>query len=198
MQAPDSSRVGPAGEAPSASPRIPSEAAAAAAPPPSPSSSVRQQPQQRPQESERSSSNNNPSTTKSTPSTPQSDTNRPQTRTITSTSSDTNSTQLELQAHLMQQQQQQADQTIKQFSDKSLKQLADYYLNLEPADIPDTGFVVSGIAGRFPNADNLNELWDNLKNGRDMVLGPDDKRWPLGELCSTAQRYNLISDRWGM
>lgn len=77
---------------------------------------------------------------------------------------------------------QQDSKTIKQFSDKSLEELAQYYLNLEPANIPDTGYVVSGIAGRFPNADNLNELWDNLLNGRDMVLGPDDKRWPLGEL----------------
>lgn len=73
---------------------------------------------------------------------------------------------------------------VKQFSEKSLQELADYYLNLAPADIPDTGFVVSGIAGRFPNADNLNELWDNLVNGKDMVLGPDDKRWPLGECTS--------------
>lgn len=179
MQAPDSSRVGAAGEVPSAGQRIPSAAAAA---------SVSQQTQQRPQESERSSSSTNPNNTKSTTSTPQTD--RPQTRIITATSADTNSTQLELQAHLMQQQQQQADQTnIKQFSDKSLKELADYYLNLEPADIPDTGFVVSGIAGRFPSADNLNELWDNLKNGRDMVLGPDDKRWPLGECVEI---YNLI------
>lgn len=80
-----------------------------------------------------------------------------------------------------QQQQKQAENTIKQFSDESFQELANYYLNLEPADIPDTGFVVAGI----PNADNLNELWDNLKNGRDMVLGPDDKRWPLGKLLKT-------------
>lgn len=85
--------------------------------------------------------------------------------------------------------------TIKQFSDKSLQELADYYLNLKPADIPDTGFVVSGIAGRFPNADNLNELWDNLLNGKDMVLGPDDKRWPLGlwDLPKKAARIKDIS-----
>ena len=79
------------------------------------------------------------------------------------------------------QQDQQAEQTIKQFSEKSLQELADYYLDIAPADIPDTGFVVSGIAGRFPSADNLNELWENLRNGADMVVGPDDKRWPLGE-----------------
>lgn len=74
-----------------------------------------------------------------------------------------------------------SEEPVKQFSDKTLHELADYYLNMAPAQIPDSGFVVSGIAGRFPNADNLNELWDNLLNGRDMVLGPDDKRWPLGE-----------------
>lgn len=79
--------------------------------------------------------------------------------------------------------------TIKQFSDKSLEELAQYYLNLEPANIPDLGFVVSGIAGRFPNADNLNELWENLLNGRDMVLGPDDKRWPLGKFLSLPFSY---------
>jgi len=97
-----------------------------------------------------------------------------------------------------QQQQQQADseaQPVKQFSDKSLQELADYYLQMGPADIPDTGFVVAGIAGRFPNADNLNELWDNLKHGRDMVLGPDDKRWPLGlwDLPKKAARIKDIS-----
>lgn len=70
---------------------------------------------------------------------------------------------------------------VKQFSDKSLQELARAYLELPPAPIPDTGLVVAGIAGRFPNADNMNELWDNLLNGHDMVRGPDDKRWPLGE-----------------
>lgn len=92
-----------------------------------------------------------------------------------------------------QQEQQQNEGPVKQFSDKSLQELADYYLNLEPADIPDTGFVVSGIAGRFPNADNLNELWENLLNGRDMVLGPDDKRWPLGKLNIFYQRIWPLS-----
>lgn len=70
---------------------------------------------------------------------------------------------------------------VKKFSEKSLQELADYYLNFKPSEIPDSGFAVSGIAGRFPNADNMNELWDNLFHARDMVRGPDDKRWPLGE-----------------
>lgn len=73
------------------------------------------------------------------------------------------------------------EEVIVQFSDKTLHELADYYLDMKPVDIPDSGFGVSGIAGRFPAADNMNELWDNLLNGHDMVTGPDDKRWPLGE-----------------
>ncbi|KAG9509078.1 Fatty acid synthase, partial [Fragariocoptes setiger] len=75
------------------------------------------------------------------------------------------------------------------------QELADFYINQEPADVPDTGFVVSGIAGRFPEADNVNELWDNLVNGRDMVTGPDDRRWPLGlwDLPKKAARIKDIS-----
>lgn len=36
---------------------------------------------------------------------------------------------------------------------------------------------VSGISGRFPEADNVNEFWDNLINGVDMVTS-HNMRWP--------------------
>ena len=39
--------------------------------------------------------------------------------------------------------------------------------------------VISGISGRFPCADNMDELRDNLLNNIDMVT-EDDKRWPPG------------------
>lgn len=87
----------------------------------------------------------------------------------------------------------QQKQPVRLFSDRPLHELANYYLNLGPADIPDSGFVVSGIGGRFPNADNLNELWDNLRNGKDMVLGPDDKRWPLGKYSLKLSASALIA-----
>ncbi|KAG9509813.1 Fatty acid synthase [Fragariocoptes setiger] len=77
---------------------------------------------------------------------------------------------------------------------QTLQELADYYnRNLEPVDVPDTGYVISGIAGRFPSADNIDELWDNFLNGRDMVTGPDDKRWPLG-LWGLPERAARIKD----
>ncbi|KAI1303654.1 Fatty acid synthase [Halotydeus destructor] len=39
--------------------------------------------------------------------------------------------------------------------------------------------VVSGISGRFPSSDNMEELEFNLYNGIDMVTA-DDSRWPMG------------------
>lgn len=40
--------------------------------------------------------------------------------------------------------------------------------------------VISGIGGRFPEADNIDELAANLLAGVDMVTR-DDRRWPVGK-----------------
>ncbi|TRZ14389.1 hypothetical protein HGM15179_012680 [Zosterops borbonicus] len=39
--------------------------------------------------------------------------------------------------------------------------------------------VIAGISGRLPESDNLQEFWDNLLNGVDMVT-EDDRRWKPG------------------
>ena len=39
--------------------------------------------------------------------------------------------------------------------------------------------VISGIAGRFPESDNMDEYAHNLYNNIDMVTA-DDRRWPVG------------------
>ena len=39
--------------------------------------------------------------------------------------------------------------------------------------------VISGIAGRFPESDNLDEFAAHLYNNDDMVTA-DDRRWPTG------------------
>ncbi|RWS05359.1 fatty acid synthase-like protein, partial [Dinothrombium tinctorium] len=39
--------------------------------------------------------------------------------------------------------------------------------------------VISGISGRYPKADNIEELWNNLINGKEMYIA-DDSRWPVG------------------
>ena len=40
--------------------------------------------------------------------------------------------------------------------------------------------VISGIGGRYPESDSLDEFRDNLYNNVDMISG-DDRRWPVGE-----------------
>jgi hypothetical protein len=40
--------------------------------------------------------------------------------------------------------------------------------------------VISGIAGRFPECDNMDEFGCNLFKNVDMVT-EDDRRWPTGQ-----------------
>lgn len=46
-----------------------------------------------------------------------------------------------------------------------------------------TRVVLSGFSGRLPESENVQEFWENLRNGVDMVT-EDDRRWPLGNKCS--------------
>lgn len=48
--------------------------------------------------------------------------------------------------------------------------------------------VVSGMSVRLPESDDVDEFWNNLVNGVDMVT-EDDRRWPPG----TYRRLNLIT-----
>lgn len=43
----------------------------------------------------------------------------------------------------------------------------------------DDDIVISGIGGRFPESDNLDELANNLIDHVDMVTR-DERRWPIG------------------
>lgn len=46
----------------------------------------------------------------------------------------------------------------------------------------DDEIVISGIAGRFPESDNIHELRDNLMSKVDMITS-DGRRWKLSEFC---------------
>ena len=43
--------------------------------------------------------------------------------------------------------------------------------------------VVTGMSGRLPQSDTIEEFERNLYNGVDMVTA-DDARWPMGEFFS--------------
>lgn len=40
--------------------------------------------------------------------------------------------------------------------------------------------VISGIAGRFPECENVNQFWQALFDGLDLIT-VDDRRYPPGE-----------------
>ena len=40
--------------------------------------------------------------------------------------------------------------------------------------------VISGISGRYPESDSLDEFWSNLMSGVELVTA-DDRRWPVGK-----------------
>lgn len=44
--------------------------------------------------------------------------------------------------------------------------------------------VIAGISGRLPESNNLEEFWENLINGVDMVT-EDDRRWKPGKTVPT-------------
>lgn len=52
--------------------------------------------------------------------------------------------------------------------------------------------VISGISGRFPESDNVDELAENLLSHVDMIT-EDDRRWPIG-LYGLPSRAGKIKD----
>lgn len=60
-------------------------------------------------------------------------------------------------------------------------------LNLSMEDI-----VIAGISGRLPESENLQEFWENLINGVDMVT-EDDRRWKPG-LYGLPKRNGKLKD----
>ena len=52
--------------------------------------------------------------------------------------------------------------------------------------------VISGISGRFPESDNVDELAENLLNHVDMIT-EDERRWPIG-LYGLPSRAGKIKD----
>ena len=45
----------------------------------------------------------------------------------------------------------------------------------------DDDIVISGISGRYPESENVEEFWYKLLNGIPMY-SQDDRRWPVGKL----------------
>ncbi|HEY2324269.1 MAG TPA: SDR family NAD(P)-dependent oxidoreductase [Thermoanaerobaculia bacterium] len=71
-----------------------------------------------------------------------------------------------------------------------------------PALAPELGddqsFAVIGISGRFPGADDLDQLWRNLRDARDSIVEIPPERWPLaGFYDPERQKPGLSYAKWG-
>lgn len=44
----------------------------------------------------------------------------------------------------------------------------------------DEDIVITGISGRYPECSNIDEFWEKLLAGVELMTS-DDRRWPVGE-----------------
>ena len=47
----------------------------------------------------------------------------------------------------------------------------------ETKESQDLGFAIIGVSGRYPQAENIQEFWENLRNGKDSVTEIPAERW---------------------
>lgn len=67
-------------------------------------------------------------------------------------------------------------------------------VNKIPRVPPEEEIVISGVAGRFPDSNNMKHFQENLMNKVDLVTD-DDRRWKLGVtfcLLSIMQIYFFL------
>ncbi|KAF3854077.1 hypothetical protein F7725_014765 [Dissostichus mawsoni] len=65
-------------------------------------------------------------------------------------------------------------------------------LDIELKSFSMDDIVIAGISGRLPESNNLEEFWENLINGVDMVT-EDDRRWTPG-LYGLPKRNGKLKD----
>ena len=56
---------------------------------------------------------------------------------------------------------------------------------------------IIGMAGRFPDADDLDALWRNLKDGRDSIVEIPPERWPLEGFYDAQVKPGYSYAKWG-
>ncbi|WP_075187490.1 SDR family NAD(P)-dependent oxidoreductase [Teredinibacter haidensis] len=63
----------------------------------------------------------------------------------------------------------------------------------------DKDIAVVGISGRFPEAENVTEFWNNLKTGRDSISEiPEDRGWNIEKLFSDGSpKVGKTYSKWG-
>jgi acyl transferase domain-containing protein/NADP-dependent 3-hydroxy acid dehydrogenase YdfG len=66
------------------------------------------------------------------------------------------------------------------------------------AAIDERAIAIIGMAGRFPESESIEEFWDNLRTGRDLVRDIPLERWDYRPLFDTRpQAPNKLYCKWG-
>ncbi len=65
-------------------------------------------------------------------------------------------------------------------------------------DVSDNDIAIIGISGRYPQADNLEEYWENLKNGTDCITEIPKERWDHDRYFNKRKTvHGKEYSRWG-
>ncbi|QKO14574.1 Polyketide synthase PksN [Dickeya solani] len=63
--------------------------------------------------------------------------------------------------------------------------------------VNDDDIAIIGIAGRYPQADNLDQFWSNLTQGRDCIIDVPSERWDARWFQEGAATPGKSYSRWG-
>ncbi|MEX2567685.1 MAG: SDR family NAD(P)-dependent oxidoreductase [Cyclobacteriaceae bacterium] len=64
-------------------------------------------------------------------------------------------------------------------------------------NISDCDIAIIGVAGRYPDADNMTAFWDLLKNKKDSVREIPKERFDYSEYYNEDKEKNLLYAKWG-
>lgn len=79
------------------------------------------------------------------------------------------------------------------YDDNQQSEVHSHGRQLENEDV-----AIIGLAGRYPQAENIDEFWQQLVAGNDCITPIPSSRWDHGTLTQRAKKSNLdIKSRWG-
>ncbi len=68
---------------------------------------------------------------------------------------------------------------------------------VDPTDVGEEPIAIVGMSGRYPEAGNLSEFWENLKSGRDSISKMPASRFDRKTLQKLFPEQDLLPEEWG-
>ncbi|ACL75230.1 SDR family NAD(P)-dependent oxidoreductase [Ruminiclostridium cellulolyticum] len=92
------------------------------------------------------------------------------------------------------------DENTEEYSDEVIQAYEEETLKVKENISIEQDIAIIGISGRYPLADDLDEFWENLRNGRDCVTEVPPSRWDASEYYDPDQdnaKYGKMYSKWG-